>query len=310
MDLVARRLTLIVAVGALASAVPAIAQDWKGMGRMEGRVTDPSGVALPGVTVKLELPERGGGTTAKTDKKGHWAIGGIAAGTWHIDFELPGFASRKVSVSLPSESSRLAPIEVKLEKAAAPGADPETRGALERAEAAYEAGRFAEARAEYAALLALRPDLAPRVHQQIGFSWIQEKQHARAVEELEQVLAAEPENAQVRAIAAQAALEGGMAEKGRELLAGLSEGVITDPDAFFNIGVNFLNAGLTEDAVQYFTKAIGLDAAYVDGYFQRALAYLKLGRTAECRADFERVLSLAPDGPQAPLARKALQQVP
>jgi hypothetical protein len=48
----------------------------------------------------------------------------------------------------------------------------------------------------------------------------------------------------------------------------------------------------------------------VDGYFQRALAYLKLGRTAECRADFERVLSLAPDGPQAPLARKALQQVP
>ena len=62
--------------------------------------------------------------------------------------------------------------------------------------------------------------------------------------------------------------------------------------------------------MQYFTKAIGLDAAYVDGYFQRALAYLKLGRTAECRADFEKVLSLAPDGPQAPLARKALQQVP
>ena len=114
----------------------------------------------------------------------------------------------------------------------------------------------------------------------------------------------------MRAIAAQAALEGGMADKGRQLLAGLSEGVIQDPDVFFNIGVNFVNAGLTEDAVQYFTKAIGLDAAYVDGYTQRALAYLKLGRTAESRADFERVLSLAPDGPQAPLARKALEQLP
>ena len=73
------------------------------------------------------------------------------------------------------------------------------------------------------------------------------------------MLAAEPDNAQVRAIAAQAALEGGMADKGRALLAGLPEGAIRDPDAFFNIGVNFVNAGLTEDAVAYFTKAIAPD---------------------------------------------------
>jgi tetratricopeptide (TPR) repeat protein len=310
MELVARRLIPLVAVCALALAVPAVAQDWKGMGRMEGKVTDESGAPLVGVTVRLELPERGGGTTVKTDKKGRWAIGGIAAGTWHIDFEVEGHASRKVSVSLPSESSRLAPLEVKLERTVATGVSPEARQALERAESAYKEGRFAESRAEYAALLALRPDLGPRIHQQVGFSWIQEKQYAKAVEELDLVLAAEPDNAQVRAIAAQAALEGGMADKGRQLLAGLSEGVIRDPDAFFNIGVNFVNAGLTEDAVAYFTKAISLDAAYVDGYYQRALAYLKLGRTAECRADFERVLALAPDGPQAKLARKALEQIP
>ncbi len=308
MKLIARSLIGIVVAGAF--AVPAAAQDWKGMGRMEGRVTDASGAPLVGVSVKLELPERGGGTTLKTDKKGRWAVGGIAAGTWHIDLELEGYTSRRVSATLPAESSRLAPLEVKLEKEATGGTSPEAARALDEAEAAYKAGRFADARAQYAALLALRPDLAPRIHQQIGFSWIQEKQHARAVEELEQVLAAEPDNAQVRAIAAQAALEGGMAEKGRQLLAGLSEGVIKDPDAYFNIGVNFVNAGLTEDAVSYFTKAISLDAAYVDGYFQRALAYLKLGRTAESRADFEKVLALAPDGPQAPLAQKALQQLP
>jgi Flp pilus assembly protein TadD len=308
MELSVRRLIWIFVASAF--AVPAAAQDWKGMGRMEGRVTDESGAPLVGVTVKLELPERGGGTTVTTDKKGRWAVGGIAAGTWHIDFELAGHASRRVSVSLPSESSRLAPLEVKLEKEAAAGVSPEASRALDQAEGAYMEGRFAEARTQYATLLAQRPDLAPRIHQQIGFSWIQEKQYGKAVLELDQVLAAEPDNAQVRAIAAQAALEGGMAEKGRQLLAGLSEGVIKDPDAFFNIGVNFVNAGLTEDAVQYFTRAIGLDAAYVDGYYQRALAYLRLGRTAECRADFEKVVSLAPDGPQARLARKALQQLP
>jgi tetratricopeptide (TPR) repeat protein len=287
MILVARRLaTLSIA---LAITGPAAAQDWKGMGRMEGRVTDASGAPLAGVSVKLQLPERGGGTTVTTDKKGRWVLGGIAAGSWHIDFELAGYASRKVSVSLPTESSRLKPLEVTLEKPRASGPDPETRQAFERAEAAYGEGRFAEARAEYARLLALRPDLAPRIHQQIGFAYIQEKQPGKAVEELEQVLLAEPDNAQVRAIAAQAALR--------------------DPDAFYNIAVNFVNAGLAEDGILYFTKAIALDAGYVDGYYQRALAYLKVGRTAECRADFEKVVALSPDGPQAELARKALAQV-
>jgi len=259
--------------------------------------------------VKLELPERGGGTTVTTDKNGRWVLGGIAAGSWHIDFQLAGYASRKVSVSLPAESSRLAPLQVKLEKAAATGPDPETRQAFERAEAAYEEGRFSEARAQYARLLALRPDLGPRIHQQIGFAYIQAKQPGKAVLELEQVLLAEPDNAQVRAIAAQAALEGGMAEKGRALLASLPEGAIRDPDAFYNIAVNFVNAGLAEDGILYFTKAIALDAGYVDGYYQRALAYLKVGRTAECRADFEKVVALSPDGSQAELARKALAQV-
>jgi tetratricopeptide (TPR) repeat protein len=307
MDLVARRLATLSIV--LAITVPAAAQDWKGIGRLQGKVTDASGAPLAGVSVKLVLAERGGGTTVTTDEKGRWAVGGIAAGTWHVDFERKGYASRKVSVSLPSESSRLAPIEVGLEKAAAPEVDPATRETLERAEAAYREGRFAEARAEYGKLLALRPDLAPRIHQQIGFAYIQDKRPGQAVEELKSVLEAEPDNAQVRAIAAQAALEAGMTDEGRALLAGLPDGAVRDPDVFYNIAVNFVGAGLAEDGVLYFTKAIALDPGYADGYYQRALAYLKLGRAAECRADFEKVLALSPGGPQADLARKALEQL-
>jgi tetratricopeptide (TPR) repeat protein len=295
---------------AIAIAAPAAtAQDWKGAGRIEGRVTDGAGAPLAGVRVRLDLPERGGGTTVATDGKGRWALGGIAAGTWHVDFELEGYASRKVSVLLPAESSRLKPIEVTLEKAAATGPDPETRKAFDEAEAAYAAGRFAEARAEYQKLLALRPDLAPRIHQQVGFAYIQEKQPGKAVEELKLVLAAEPLNTQVRAIAAQAALEAGMTDEGRALLAALPEGALREADSLYNIGVNFVNAGLAEDGVVYFSKAIALDPGYVDGYYQRALAHLKLGRTAECRADFEKVVALAPDGPPGELARKALEQL-
>ena len=59
---------------------PAAAQDWKGMGRIEGRVVDADGKPIVGAELKLELVGRGAGATAKTDKNGRWALGGIAAG--------------------------------------------------------------------------------------------------------------------------------------------------------------------------------------------------------------------------------------
>ena len=82
-----------------------------------------------------------------------------------------------------------------------------------------------------------------------------------------------------------------------------------NPDVFFNMGVNFLNAGATDDAVAYFGKAIALDPRYVDGYYRRALGYLGQGKTAEARADFQKVIELQGDGEMAEMSRKALESL-
>src|SRR5688500_5013851 len=74
------------------AAVSVRAQDWKGRGRREGRVLAPDGTPIEGATVKLENPERGGGPTMKTDKKGRWAYLGLVAGSWNIDVEAAGHA--------------------------------------------------------------------------------------------------------------------------------------------------------------------------------------------------------------------------
>jgi tetratricopeptide (TPR) repeat protein len=298
---------LVVAVSLLAG--PARGQDWKGQGRLEGKVFGSDGTPIADATVKLDNPARGGGPTLKTDKKGKWAFLGLVAGSWNVDVEAAGYKTKQAIITLPSESARMAPIEIRLEKAGPPPTPPEVVAAVTKADEAYKAGRFAEAQAEYEKLLALRPDLATTIHQQMGFSLIQLKKYSEALDHLQKILDADPANTQVRAIMAQAALEGGMTDRGLELLKGVDDASVKEPDVFFNIGVNLVNANRPDDAIVYFGKAIALDPAYADGYFRRGLAHLQRGRNAEAKADLAKFVELQPTGAQTDLAKKALEQI-
>jgi len=293
-----------------ALALPATAQDWKGLGRMEGRVLDADGKPIPDVTVKLDLPARGGGTTLKTDKKGKWAIGGIAAGSWNIDLEAPGYTPKKISVSLPAESTRIPPVEVKLDRAAPQGPPPEVLEAVKKGDEFYKAGQYAEARAEYEKLLVLKPDLAQNLHMLIARCYSQEENFAKELEHLQKILDADPGNAAIKNLMAQEALKGGLVDKATELLKTLDESSVKDPNVFFNIAVLFLNKQKNEEAVSYLTKAITLDPTYVDAYFQRGLVYMGLQKYAESKADLKKLLELTPTGPQADTAKKALASLP
>ena len=300
----------------LAALVPwlvgaaAHAQDWRGAGRIQGMVVDEAGQPIQGATLKANCAERGGGTTIQSNKKGEWVLGGVVGCNWAFDVSAAGYETLQIAIRLPGESARLAPVKIPLKKAkAAGGASPELQALASKADAAYKEGRFADARAEYEKLLAVRPDLAPTIHQQIGFAYVQEKQYAQAVESLEKVLAVDPQNVQIRAIAAQAALEGRMIDKGKALLAGLDESQIQSADVFFNMGINFFNAGETADAIAYLGKAIAKDPAHVDAYYRRALAYLGQGKTAEAKADLQKVVELQPDGEMTAMAKKALESL-
>ena len=113
----------------------------------------------------------------------------------------------------------------------------------------------------------------------------------------------------MRAIAAQAALEGKKVDKARELLAGLDESGLQSPDVFYNVGINFFNIGESADAIAYFGKTIAKDPSYVDAYYRRGLAYLGQGKTAEAKADFQKVVELSPTSEMGAMAKKALDQL-
>src|SRR5688500_15068242 len=60
-------------------------------GVLSGRVTDPSGGAMPGVTVTATHPATGESRTAVTNTEGVYRLQALPVGTWSLSYQLDGF---------------------------------------------------------------------------------------------------------------------------------------------------------------------------------------------------------------------------
>jgi hypothetical protein len=88
----------------------------RGMGRLNGKVTDDSGAPVDGVLIKLR--QGSGFIEGKTDSKGQWALVGVARGNWTVSFEKGGFPTKIVKVIVERELLRTEPISIQLKKGA------------------------------------------------------------------------------------------------------------------------------------------------------------------------------------------------
>src|SRR5882762_3819381 len=84
---------LAVACVALLWSSPAFAQ--RTTGEIFGKITDESGLALPGVTVTLRGAGVAGAPTVVTSETGTYRFPVLPPGTYDLDYVLPGFAPQK-----------------------------------------------------------------------------------------------------------------------------------------------------------------------------------------------------------------------
>ena len=292
---------LVVLILALTASM-AMAQAWRGMGRVAGKVTDEGGKPVEGVTVKLTLPGSGG-TEVKTNKKGEWSLGGIARGEWQVDFEMPPYEPRRITLSI-AELSRIPPVEITLKL----DINEVIRLEVVKASELMAKQDYAGARAIYEAVLAKYPT-AYRLEPYLARTYYAEKNYDEAIKHLKIAVEKDPSDVENKLRLGNILVEAGRMEEGRQMLAAVDDSAVKDPAIFVNIGISLMNQNKADDALPYFEKAVKNFPDKGDGYYYRALIKLQKGGTEGTKADLKKFLELSPDAPEAPAAKKALEQI-
>jgi len=304
----------------------------RGKGRLQGQVTDKAtGKPVGGATVTVS----GANTqpiVVKTNAKGSWTAIGLTGGTWNIDIEMAGYETAKGTINV-SEMQLLPPIKSQLAPAApvveepvagptvgnvpqevvdavneaqnlmkvaagddvngAPATADTVKANNKRAAELIE-GALPQIPTDTPERLQIRADLQPVLAQ----AYYRAGDVTKAIGVLKSLLESDPASTTNALLLTNLYLESNQLAEGKALLETLPAGAVSDPNVFLNVGILFMNKNSAADAVSYFDKAVALDAAKPEGYYYRGLANLQLKHEAKAKADFQKVLELAPDSPE------------
>jgi len=76
---------------------------------------------------------------------------------------------------------------------------------------------------------------------------------------------------------------------------------------YYNMGVTFINAGQTAEAVDALTKALEADQAYAEAHYQLGILLLGNDDSEGCLEHLRSYLELSPDGPNADAAQSLIE---
>ena len=196
-------LSLALVLGLLPAA-GALGQDWKGRGRIQGKVVDEAGEPIQGATIKIVFGDRGGPEPFETKKNGRWAYMGLTSGSFTVQIEAEGYVGAegqiRVNEYTPSANK---PLETTLRKDAVAAAKAEgdrLMVVLSEGNQLLLDGQYADARARFEEVRAeVKDDKQKRqLDRAIAGTYLEEGKTAEARTRLEALMAAE-EDPQLRA---------------------------------------------------------------------------------------------------------------
>ena len=109
-----RRITLMFLVALI--SIPLFVVHGAG-GRIEGKVTDPKGAAIPGATVTVTNNTTNQSFTATTDSQGRYKVEGLPAGTYDVSAAAKGFRNGEYAEDVSVADDSVKTIDLQLEVA-------------------------------------------------------------------------------------------------------------------------------------------------------------------------------------------------
>jgi predicted Zn-dependent protease len=292
----------------VALSAPAFAQS-RGQGHMAGVVKDESGQPVEGVQVKAVKQGEKDVLTDKTNKKGEWALNGIASGQWNLDFVKDGFETRSITVPY-SENQSMPPMSIAIKKAVVK-IDPnaEIKGELQKAAPLLESGKYAEARAIYEQIEQKYPDVW-QVEPLIARTYAGENKPDEAVAHLQKALQHDPDNVEVKLVMASVLSGQGKTDEAGKYLDAIDVSKVKDPVVFLNQGITLINQGKAAEAMPIFGKVVQAFPNDPEGYYYRGRAELATGKFPEAKADLQKFIAMpGADAAQVEQAKKILEQL-
>jgi tetratricopeptide (TPR) repeat protein len=333
----------------LLSGAPSQAQAWAGRGRLQGTVKDEKGNPVEGARITLRKGtdrvdvKADGPAQLTTDKKGKWAVLGLAQGPWGILIEKEGFLLSEGQITV-NEFGVVPPLNITLKvipkevleeaqkKAEQESATGQARVALQhgnellqaaQAGATPDKGKLAEARAAYEEGMAklegakLETEEQKTAVAQTRLSVLQTLagidyqlgDAAKATARLKEVVAAKPDDAGALQLLIDILVQGGKEDEAKQYMARLPEGAKMDPNTVLNMGIKAFNDGKMDKAFEAFDRAVKENPERADAYYYRGLVFLNRNKNAEAKADFEKLLSLDPNNRYAAEAKEFLKAI-
>lgn len=313
------------------AGVPAWGQEWAGKGRLQGVVKDESGKPVQGAKITLRKggdrvdPAVDGPAAITTDKNGKWSILGLAGGGWGILIEKEGFmpSEGKVPVNefaiaqpLPV-TLRVPPREV-IQKAQEQSAAGLAKASIERANALLAESKYAEARAAYQEGMAKLqedkntqqdPSIQVSLQRAVADTYYRENKVDQAIETLKQSLTLAPDDPATLQLLVNLLVGANRESEAQTYMAKLPQGTKVDANTLLNIGIKSFNDGKMDQALNEFNRVVQENPDLPDAYYYRALVFLNQGKSAEAKADLQKLLQIDPDNKYAKDAKEFLKDL-
>lgn len=283
----------------------ALAQGYKGQGRVSGIVTDEGGKPLEGVTVKLLSVKAQSGFETKTNAEGEWKALYVRGGTWEIDFEKEVYLPKKISVDI-KEHDRNPRIEIRLVKMEGFVISESLKARVNEGNQLFDAQKYEEAAQVFERIVAEDPN-ALILNKNIGNCYFQLQKYDLAEQSYLKVLEKEPENAEIMMLIGNTYSNRGDQAKALEWYGKIDIQKITDPTALFNIASSFFSQSSFAEALKYSRRAVEIKPDSTDALYLTGLICLNLGSKAEAIDAFEGYLKLDADSERARQVRSFLE---